>query len=91
MFKRQKEIMIRLYILVIHVFLGSCPLCRYGLYHLNDPCCEFNCVICKKSFFSLNCAPELLEESLKDLVQKMVMSGEIAKPLVNVCMFFGVH
>jgi polyhydroxyalkanoate synthesis regulator phasin len=38
----------------------------------------------QKSFFSLNnCAAELLEESLKDLVQKMVMSGEIAKPQAN--------
>jgi hypothetical protein len=46
----------------------------------------------KNHFFSLNnCAPELLEESLKDLVQKMVMSGEIAKPQVNICMFFGAH
>ncbi len=43
----------------------------------------------QKSFFSLNnYAPELLGERLKDLVQKMVMSSEIAKPQVNMHVFW---
>jgi hypothetical protein len=43
----------------------------------------------QKPFFSLNnYAPKLLEESLKDLVQKMVMSSEIAKPQVNMHVFW---